>query len=175
MTAYPAHLIQSHRLFDGRTVTIRPVRPDDAGRAYQFLGRLSGESRYLRFQKWIGMPSDRLAEFLTDVDYDRHMAFICTAPAGDAVEMVGDARYAVNADGASCEFGLMIADDWHNTGIAGLLMEALIGTARSRGLKTMEGLVLAINNTMLRFSRGLGFELTAVPEDLTTMRIVKRL
>lgn len=175
MAAYPAHLIRTHRLFDGRTVTIRPVRPDDAGRMYRFLGKLSGESRYLRFQKWIGTPSGRLAEFLTDVDYDRHLAFVCTAPAGDGVEIVGDARYVVNADGASCEFGVMIADAWHNTGIAGLLMETLIRTARSRGLKTMEGLVLATNNAMLRFSRGLGFELAAVPEDLTTMRIVKRL
>lgn len=175
MAAYPAHLVRTHRLFDGRSVTIRPVRDDDTERMRGFLGRLSGESRYLRFHKWVGVPSDRLAHFLTDVDYDRHLAFVCTAPAGAGVEIVGDARYLVNADGTSCEFGVMIADAWHNTGIAGLLMEAIIHAARGRGLKTMEGLVLAANAPMLRFSHGLGFGASAVPEDLTTMRIVKRL
>ena len=175
MAEYPGHLARTHRLFDGRTVTIRPVRPDDFARERRFLGELSGESLYLRFQKWISAPNEKLAHFLTDIDYDRHMAFVCTAPGGDAEEVVGEARYAVNPDNASCEFGVMIADGWHNTGIAGLLMEAIIGSARSRGLKTMEGQVLSSNATMLRFARGLGFKAEAVPDDLTIRRVVKKL
>ena len=78
-------------------------------------------------------------------------------------------------DGKSCEFGVMIADAWHNTGIAGLLMETLISTARGRGLESIEGQVLSSNTTMLRFARGPGFKASAVPDDLTTMRIVKKL
>ena len=175
MADYPAHLARAHRLFDGRTVTIRPIRPDDAARTLEFLSRLSGESRYLRFQKWIGAPSEKLTRFMTETDYDRQMAFVCTAPRGEGEEIVGDARYVANADGESCEFGIMVADAWHNTGIAGLLMETLFQVARSRGLKRMEGLVLAANTTMLHFARGLGFEASSVPEDRTTMRVVKAL
>jgi len=47
---YPGQLARTHRLFDGRTVTIRPIRPDDFARERRFLEELSGESRYLRFQ-----------------------------------------------------------------------------------------------------------------------------
>jgi acetyltransferase len=54
-------------------------------------------------------------------------------------------------------------------------MEAIIGTARSRGLKRMEGQVLSSNATMLRFARGLGFKVEAVPRDLTIRRVVKTL
>lgn len=39
----------------------------------------------------------------------------------------------------------------------------------------MEGLVLASNSGMLRFARGLGFEIVSIPEDLTTKLIVKKL
>lgn len=72
---------------------------------------------------------------------------------------------------ASCEFGVMIADGWRRSGIAGLLMETLMRTARERGPKTMEGLVLRSNPTMLRFARGLGFSVHSVPAN----RVEKKL
>ena len=90
-------------------------------------------------------------------------------------QLVGEARYVANPDGKSCDLGIMIADGWHKTGIAGLLMVALIRAARERGLERMEGLVLASNTTMLRFARGLGFEVRSMPEDVTTKLIVKKL
>jgi hypothetical protein len=39
----------------------------------------------------------------------------------------------------------------------------------------MEGQVLSSNATMLRFARGLGFKVEAVPRDLTIRRVVKTL
>lgn len=44
---------------------------------------------------------------------------------------------------------------------------ALIGAARERGL--------SCNTEMLRFAHGLGFEVQHVPDDITTVRIVKTL
>ncbi len=175
MADYPAHLAREHRLFDGRTVAIRPARRDDVRRMHEFLKGLSGDNLYFRFQKWIGTPPEKLAQYLTNVDYDRNMAFVCVTGAGTDAPIVGDARYDANADGESCEFGVMVADDWHNTGIAGLLMDGLIRVARGRGLRRMEGLVLATNSAMLRFARGLGFEVVVVPEDRAMVRIVKAL
>ena len=172
---YPAHLAREHRLSGGRTVRIRPIRPDDDVLERDFLNAMSGESRYLRFHKWIRAPSDKLIHLLTDIDHDRQMAWVCTAPAGDREELVGEARYVCNPDGASCEFGVMIADDWRKTGVAGILMQTLLETARERGLTSMEGLVMRSNLKMLRFVRGIGFEIHSVPEDLTTVRVVKRL
>ncbi len=175
MAEYPAHLVREHRLFDGRSVTLRPIRTEDAPLVREFLNELSGESRYMRFQKWVHAPSDKLIHFLTDVDYDRHMALVCAARHGDHEEIVGEARYVMNADGKTCELGIVIADAWHRSGIAGLLMDGLIQAARARKFATMEGLVLAGNAEMLRFVGALGFEAHAVPEDKRTMRIVKKL
>jgi len=175
MAEYPAHLVREHRLFDGRTVTLRPIRAEDAPLVREFLNELSGESKYMRFQKWVHAPSDKLIHFLTDVDYDRHMALVCAARHGDREEIVGEARYVMNADGKTCELGIVIADTWHHSGIAGLLMEGLIQAARARRFATMEGLVLAGNTEMLHFVRALGFEAHAVSEDRRTVRIVKKL
>ncbi len=175
MAGYPAQLVRSARLRDGRTVTIRPVRRDDDLLERDFIRRLSGETRYLRFQKWVHSPSDRLIHFLTEVDYDRHLALVGTFEREGEEEVVGEARYVADADGANCDLGIVIADDWQKSGLAGVLMEALLRAARERGLKRMEGQVFATNRPMLRFVRALGFHVEPIPEDRTLVRIVKEL
>ena len=175
MADYPAQLAREHVLYDGTTVTLRPIRRGDDALEREFIEELSGESRYLRFQKWVNAPSEKLIHFLTDVDYDRHMALVCTLARPGGEQLLGEARYVAAADGRSCEFGIMIADDWHNSGIAGLLMEALMRIARERGIGLMEGQVLSSNRVMLRFARALGFRVESVPGDPGTRRIVKRL
>ena len=173
MAEYPEHLVRAHRLIDGRTVTVRPIRPEDFAPVREFLNELSGESKYMRFQKWVRAPSDQLIHFLTEVDYDRHLALVCTARSGDRDEIVGEARYVADSQGRTCELGIVVADAWHKSGVAGILMEALIHAARERGLARMEGLVLSSNAEMLRFVRALGFETEPAPEDRTLMRISK--
>jgi RimJ/RimL family protein N-acetyltransferase len=173
MAEYPEHLVRAHRLLDGRTVMVRPIRPEDFAPVREFLNELSGESKYMRFQKWVHAPSDQLIHFLTDVDYDRHMALVCTIRHGDRDEIVGEARYVADSLGQTCELGIAIADAWHKSGVAGILMEALIHSARERGLARMDGLVLSTNAEMLRFVRALGFETEPTPEDRTLVRISK--
>lgn len=171
MADYPSHLERQRRLADGRTVSIRPIRAEDEPGERVFFEHLSGESKQLRFMKFVKAVSERLIHFFTHIDYDRHMAFVCEHDG----RLVGEARYVANPDGASCEFGVVIADDWHKSGIAGLLMDALIEAARERGFETMEGLVLRTNRTMLRFVRALGFELSPEPYEPTMVRAVKKL
>lgn len=175
MAAYPEDLERKHQLFDGRTVVIRPIRPGDDAQEFRFLRDLSEESRYLRFHQWITAPSDSLVHFYTDIDYDRHMAFVCVAPDGAGERLVGEARYVANPDSRSCDFGIIVADDWHKSGIAGLLMTALIDSARSRGFTRMEGLVMSRNSAMLHLARALGFEVQPVTDDPATRQIVKKL
>jgi acetyltransferase len=171
IAAYPSHLARQRTLADGRQVVIRPVRPADEPAEREFFERLSAEAKRMRFMKFVASVTDQLIHFYSHVDYDRRMAFVCE----DAGSVVGEARYGANPDGRSCEFGVVIADDWHKTGIAGLLMEALIGYARARRFETMEGLVLRENRDMLKFMRALGFEAAGEPQEPTLMRVVKKL
>ena len=171
MAGYPAHLAREQSLADGRRVTIRPVRPEDEPGKRAFFERLSEETKRLRFHAFAQPLNDTLIHFYTHIDYDRHMAFVCEYQGG----IVGEARYVANPDGRSCEFGVVVADDWHGTGIARLLMDALIPAARARGFKTMEGLVLRANGVMLRFVQALGFESEPQCGEPTLVRVVKRL
>jgi acetyltransferase len=156
-------------------VTIRPIRAEDELRTRDFFGHLSEDSRHMRFMKYVKALSDKMIHFFTHIDYEKHMAFVCEAEVEGKPTLVGEARYVANADGRSCEFGVVIADEWHGSGIAGLLMEALIRAARAQRLDTMEGLVLRDNHDMLKFVRALGFEAAPDPVESTLMRAVKKL
>lgn len=111
MAEYPHHLVREHHLFDGRQVLIRPVRENDERLEDAFMRGLSGESAYLRFHKWINVPSDRLIRFLTHVDYDRHLALVCVARSGTDERIVGEARYVADAPRGSCDFAIVVADE----------------------------------------------------------------
>jgi acetyltransferase len=94
----------------------------------------------------------------------------------DGTEMeLGVARYAINLDGDSCEFALVVDDHWHKQGIGHKLMDVLMDVARSKGLRVIEGEVLKTNRTMLKLVEGLGFRIEAHPEDDTVRRISRAL
>lgn len=175
MAEYPLHLVRRRALADGRTVLIRPIRADDERPTRDFFDHLSEESRQTRFMKFVRSLSDKMIHFFVHIDYQKHMAFVCEAEVDGRPTLVGEARYVANPDGRSCEFGVVIADDWHGSGVAGLLMEALIRAARAQRFDTMEGLVLRENHDMLKFVRALGFEASPDPVETTLMRAVKKL
>jgi acetyltransferase len=168
---YPAHLLRQRRLADARTVVIRPVRREDEAAERAFFETLSPETRRLRFQRFSGAVNEGLMHFYTHIDYDRHMAFVCEFEG----RIVGDARYVAIPGTRLCELGIVVADDWHHTGIARLLVDALLRAAQARGFEAMEGLVLAENKGMLDFVRELGFEAEPMAQEPTLVRVQKQL
>ena len=66
-----------------------------------------------------------------------------------------------------------MADDWQGQGLAFRLMEALIKTAKARGLRSMMGYVLATNAPMRNLAKRLGFQDAQLPED-ATVHVVRR-
>jgi acyl carrier protein len=166
---------REYRLADGTTVTIRPIRADDANRVRDFLEASSGESRYRRFQKWIEAPSSALVHFLTDLSPRGGVAIVASVPTASGEEIIAEARCMAGGDGNSCELGLLVQDAWQKTGVAGLLMEALIEAARDRGYATIDGLVLKSNAPMLQFARSFGFSIEPQERDRTTLYIRRRI
>jgi len=162
---YPSHLKTGFQAKDGSQVTIRPIKPEDVRMEQEFVKALSPESRYMRFMNTIREVSPAQMIRLTQIDYDREMAFVATIDADGEEKEIGVVRYATNPDGESCEFAIVVADDWQGKGLARRLMGTLIDTASSAGLKYMHGDFLAENTRMLAFVASLGFVLSAHPED----------
>lgn len=172
---YPQHLLKKVTLADGAVLTIRPIRPEDARIEAEFVRNLSEESRYYRFMDTLReLPPQMLSHF-TQVDYDRHMAFIAVIGEGAQETEIAVARYIVASDGTSCEFAIVVADAWQRRGVGTVMMRALIETARASGLRMMFGEVLSGNHKMLELMQRLGFQLKLDPGDPRLMRAEIRL
>lgn len=173
---YPAQLVMSTQLPDGTDLTIRPIRPEDAQIEQEFVRALSPETKYFRFMQTMHELSHEELIRLTQIDYRREMALIATIRGPDGAEQeIGVARYAMNPDGESCEFALVVADAWHNRGIGSRLMQALMEAARARGFRLMEGDVLSRNQGMLTLVRDLGFSVRTSPDDPAVKRVSRTL
>lgn len=182
---YPSRLRGRWRSRDGVELALRPLRPEDAHALQDFVRRLSDESRLMRFMSAVRELTPEMMARLTQLDYDREMALVAVAPAsgqgsrenvGDTGrEVAGVAHYAANPDERSCEFAVVVADDWQGRGLGGELMRRIVELARGRGFTHMEGITRSDNRAMQTLSRQLGFSVSSDPEDAALYRLEKRL
>jgi acetyltransferase len=158
----------------GGVYTIRPIHPDDAEMLQALVRGLSPESRYFRFASTLPeLPLRMLARF-TLIDYDREMALVAVVKGShaeadgstsDTERIVGVSRIVTNPDGTSCEFALLVADDFAGRGLGTRLMLSIIEAARRMGLEEVMGLILTNNAPMLKLMGSLGFTVAPFPED----------
>ncbi len=162
ITPYPAELSEHWTTRDGEQLTFRPIRPEDAEQHGAFFSRLSPQDiRYRFFTAMRELSAEQMAR-LTQIDYDREMAFIALREATG--ETVGVAR-VVCEDEREAEFAVIVQGDMKGRGVARHLMQLLIDWARRRGLSAVVGQVLADNAPMLAFVRQLGFSVKRMPEE----------
>jgi len=172
---YPRDLVQRSDLGDGTRIIIRPIRPEDAIIERDFVNGLSQQSRYFRFMYSMPEITPELLSRFTQIDYDREMALIAVTEIEGEIRQIGVARYYTLPDQVSCEFAIVIADDWQNRGVARRLMRALVDAARSRRFTVMTGTVLVENRRMLDFVKSLGFRAENSPEDPQLMDVTLEL
>jgi acetyltransferase len=167
---YPAELAEAWTGRSGRRLLIRPIRPEDAAAHAEAFRHLSPEDvRWRFFSQLRELPAAQIAR-MTQIDYDREMAFVAVEEhEGAAPRTVGAARLirepGAGEEGGQGEFAVVTLPDWKGEGLGRHLMQRLIAWGRSQGMRRVVGQVLADNRPMLGFVRALGFTLRRSPDD----------
>jgi acetyltransferase len=170
---YPKELEDEIKLARGRTLLLRPIRPEDEPMLIAAFHKLSPEAVRLRFFAPIKELTHETAAGMTQIDYDREMALVLADhDRPGAAELYAVARFSTDPDQEKAEFALTVRDDVTGRGFGPLLMRRLIDYARERGIGEIFGHVLRENNAMLAICRLLGFEESADPDD-PAVRLVR--
>jgi len=172
---YPVELEKEIAGRDGKPYHLRPIRPEDEPRLRDLFERLSPEDVRMRFFRPLKRMTHDFAARLTQIDYDRQMAFVLSEPGrpGEAV-LRGVVRLVLDPNEETGEYAVTVESTLHGTGLGRLLMEHIIDYARDTGLASIFGLVLRENEAMLRLCTKLGFEQEHEPGEPGIVRVVLR-
>jgi acetyltransferase len=156
ISPYPSRYGRLWACRGGRTVLLRPIRPEDEALERDLLANLSDETLKFRFFYVLrNIPHDMLARFC-NIDYDREIAIMAEYIADGMRRSVGVGRMLIDLEGESGEFAVLVAEDFQSNGLGEKLVDVLIGIARERGLKSIFANVLSDNVKMLTLGRKLG-------------------
>jgi acetyl coenzyme A synthetase (ADP forming)-like protein len=160
MATYPAHREATIVLRDGSTLTIRPVRAEDAADLGRFFSDLSLESRVFRFFAAVA-NADRSIQRMVNVDYMSSYGLV--AVAGAKPQIVGHAMYVVIGR-RTAEMALAVADAYQGRGLGTILLGQLAEAAAAAGIEMFEAVVRPENHRMLQMLRESGFPVQARSE-----------
>jgi len=168
MADYPAWLESTERLPDGRSVRVRPIRPQDWRQLQAGLALLTPEDRHFRFMGGLDTISDDLARRLSTVDYEREIAIVAFGAERDGGP-AGLARLAPLGPG-QVELAIVVLPGWKRLGLGRLLCERGLAWARRQGIAKVEMLLLAENLAMRRLAEDLGFAIRPVPQEFGVLQ-----
>lgn len=161
ISPYPEDLSEDIKLKrSGRKAIVRPIKGEDEPNHLEFYNKLSAESIRLRYFYSRGIPTHSELANWTQIDYDREMAFIVTAPKQDGPgwETLGVVRTVTDADNISAEFSVVIRDDLQGEGLGVVLMQKAVEYSRTRGTLKLMGSTLTSNKGMQGLAKKLGFK-----------------
>jgi acetyltransferase len=170
---YPTELEEKLTMFDGRDLILRPVLPEDAHAFVEAFEKLSPEDVRMRFFASMKALSPVFLARLTQIDYDREMAFVLAErnqPPGKA-SIYGVVRIAADPDNERAEYAVIVRTDCKGHGLGVLLMKHIVAYAQARGTRLLYGEVLRENSVMLTICRELGFSTHNVPGEPEIVRV----
>ena len=166
---YPKELEQVINLKDGSQALLRPIRPEDEAAHREFDNKLTKEDRYKRFFGEMPQFSHEQLARMTQIDYDREMAFIVTQIQQDHWITLGVSRVLMDPDNLEAEFAVVVRSDQKGLGLGRVLMQSVIDHCKRQKVEKIEGITLPENAGMIGLSKKLGFKVTRDFEEGTVI------
>ena len=162
--------------WNGASVELRPIRPEDEPQHRAFFDSLSPEDVRMRsFQARHALAHSELAR-LTQIDYSREMAFVAVADGPDGLpRTLGVARAVADPDNVDAEFGLIVRSDLKGRGLGRLLLDKLLRWQRAQGTRWLVGDVLRENERMRTLAARCGFQVDPSGSDGAVLRVRRAL
>ncbi len=158
---YPSQYESLYDAENGKTLSVRPIKPEDEPMAVTFHQSLSEQTVKLRYMYNYPLEKrithERLAA-LTFVDYDRQVALVAIDHSGEEDRMVAVARLKyLSGTKEVGEFGVLVSDEYQGQGLGSYLLEQLLEIGKQEGVERVFGKLLIKNSRSVEFLHSFGF------------------
>lgn len=169
---YPQDLEETVMLKDNAACLFRPILPEDEPLLSEFIGKVTKEDLYYRYFSEISEFNHEDFAYMTQIDYDREMAFVAVRQTENGDEIIGVTRAISDADNIHAEFAVLVRSDLKGLGLGRRLLEKLIRYARSHGLGQLNGITMPNNQGMITLAKRLGFNVDVqLEEGIVTLEL----
>lgn len=162
---YPHELEETVALKDHSQCLFRPILPEDEPLLKLFIDQVTKEDLYYRYFSEINEFShDDLAN-MTQIDYDREMAFVAVRQNSEGPEIIGVTRALSDPDNIDAEFAVLVRSDLKGLGLGRKLLEKMIHYTRRHGLSRLTAVTMPNNRGMIGLAQKLGFSIDVQMDD----------
>lgn len=162
---YPYQLEENVTLKNGEQCLFRPILPEDEPLLQQFISLVTKEDLYYRYFSEINEFTHEDLANMTQIDYDREMAFVAVRQKNGESEIIGVTRAISDPDNIDAEFAVLVRSDLKGLGLGRRLLEKLIAYTSDHGLQRLNGITMPNNRGMVTLARKLGFDVDIQLED----------
>ena len=144
--------------WEGRSILLRPVRPEDALQLRAFVDRLDARDIHDHASGRVrDLDASQLAR-LAQIDYDREMTFVAVSESCGQGEILGLARAHSDPDNEKAEFAVILRSDLKGRGLGRLLLGKLVAYCASHGTRELVGEASSDNHQMISLASAFHFD-----------------
>jgi acetyltransferase len=159
ISPYPKEYTTKIRLKNGKTVLLRPIKPEDEEMEAGLFATFSKETLRNRFFREIkNVDHDWLTTF-TQIDYDREIAIVAILKEKGKEKNIGVVRLMSDPTNERAEFAMAIGDPWHFQGLGKKFTDYILEIAKERGIKKVWARYLRSNKSMEDILKEKGFKI----------------
>jgi len=160
ISPYPKKYESLWKLRDGRTVLLRPIKPEDEPLWLEMFQNFSEESIRFRFFQVIKDTPHEVRVRYCNIDYDREIAIVAEFNENGRRRIVGVARVNLEPDRKRGEIAFIVADPWQGLGLGTKLVDYVIEIAKDMGVEVLYAIMLEDNYRAINLAKTMGFVLT---------------
>ncbi|UHM88934.1 bifunctional acetate--CoA ligase family protein/GNAT family N-acetyltransferase [Rahnella victoriana] len=162
---YPRELEERVILKDGSPALFRPILPEDEPLLKAFILKVTKEDLYYRYFSEINEFTHEDLANMTQIDYDREMAFVAIRTVNNENEIIGVTRAVSDPDNIDAEFSVLVRSDLKGLGLGRRLLDKMIHYAAEHGLQRLTGITMPNNRGMITLARKLEFDVDIQIQD----------
>jgi len=157
ISPYPKKYETLWKLRDGRTVLLRPIKPEDEPLWLEMFQNFSEQSIRYRFFNIIKDTPHEVRVRYCNIDYDREIAIVPELTEDGRRKILGVVRVPIEPDTKTGEIAVIVADPWQGLGLGSKMMDYMIEICKDKKLETIYGVMLSDNYQAINLMKKMGF------------------